>query len=146
MRASRSMLGVWYRSLSGVRSSWKGTEVSCHPMSSTRKKSMFGRGSPFGAAASFFSPAVPCAASGSAASVKSRRLFMNFRQVGAGQYLKLLPPMNSRRIDVGGISSGAMGMKLSRNLSMRRASSYSGTVSGTSRRIFSAKGRRTEIS
>ena len=54
------------------------------------------------------------------------------------QYLKLLPPMNSRRIDVGGISSGGIGMKLSRNLRMRRASSYSGTVSGTSRRIFSA--------
>ena len=55
-----------------------------------------------------------------------------------GQYLKLLPPMNSRMIDVGGISSGGMGVKFFRNFSMRRASSYSGTVSGTSRRIFSA--------
>ena len=62
------------------------------------------------------------------------------RPAGAfrGQYLKLLPPMNSRMIDVGGISSGGMGVKFFRNFSMRRASSYSGTVSGTSRRIFSA--------
>lgn len=49
-----------------------------------------------------------------------------------GQYLKLLPPMNSRRMDVGGISSGGMGVKFFRNLSMRRASSYSGSVSGMS--------------
>ena len=48
------------------------------------------------------------------------------------QYLKLLPPMNSRMIDVGGISSGGMGVKFFRNLSMRRASSYSGSVSGMS--------------
>ncbi len=49
-----------------------------------------------------------------------------------------LPPMNSRRIEVGGISSGIIGTKLSRNLSMRRASSYSGIVSGTSRSSGSA--------
>ena len=48
------------------------------------------------------------------------------------QYVNVLPPINSRRIDVGGIVSGAIGLKLSRKRSRRRASSYSGTVSGTS--------------
>ena len=63
-----------------------------------------------------------------------------------GQYLKLLPPINSRSREVGGISDASIGMKLSRKWSIRRASSYSGTVSGTSRKIGSAKGRSTDIS
>ena len=54
--------------------------------------------------------------------------------------------MNSRRIDVGGISSGAMGTKLSRNLSRRLVSAYATCVSGTSRRMGSTFGRRTDIS
>ncbi len=60
--------------------------------------------------------------------------------------LNELPPINSRRIEVGAISSGSIGTKLSRNFSSRRASSYSGTVSGTSRSSGSAKGRSTESS
>ena len=64
----------------------------------------------------------------------------------SGQYLKLLPPMNSRSIEVGGISSEAMGMKLSRNFSRRLASPYSGSVSGTSRRMGSTFERSTDIS
>lgn len=54
--------------------------------------------------------------------------------------------MNSLRIDVGGISFGGMWLKLSKNLSMRRASPYSGTLSGTSCNIGSTKRRRTDIS
>lgn len=57
---------------------------------------------------------------------------------GFCQYLKLLPPMNSRSSEVGGISAGSIGMKLSRNFNSRLASPYSGTVSGTSRRMRSA--------
>ena len=42
--ASRSILGVRYVSLKGVFLSQKGTEVSCHPISSTKNKMMFGLG------------------------------------------------------------------------------------------------------
>ena len=45
------------------------------------------------------------------------------------QYLKLLPPMNSRSIEVGGISADDIFRKLSRNFSSLLASPYSGTVS-----------------
>lgn len=37
------MFGVWKRSFSGVRSVWKGSEVSYQPMSSTMNSRMFGR-------------------------------------------------------------------------------------------------------
>ena len=47
------------------------------------------------------------------------------------QYLKLLPPMNSRSIEVGGISADDIFRKLSRNFSSLLASPYSGTVFGT---------------
>jgi len=40
--ARRYMFGVRYRSLNGVRDVWKGTEVSCQPMSSTRNSTRFG--------------------------------------------------------------------------------------------------------
>src|SRR5699024_6014545 len=40
--ASRSILGVWNFLLAAVIESQKGTEVSCHPMSSTRKTMIFG--------------------------------------------------------------------------------------------------------
>lgn len=43
------------------------------------------------------------------------------------QYLKLLPPMNSRSIEVGGISADDIFRKLSRNFSSLLASPYSGT-------------------
>ena len=42
--ARRSMFGVRYRWFSGVTSGPKSTEVSCHPMSSTRKRTMLGAG------------------------------------------------------------------------------------------------------
>ena len=41
--ARRSMLGVSNISLYGVFSVQKGSDVSCHPMSSTRNRMMFGR-------------------------------------------------------------------------------------------------------
>src|SRR4051812_34466716 len=42
LAASFSMFGVWNFSLIGVRFVQKGTEVSCQPMSSTRKTTMLG--------------------------------------------------------------------------------------------------------
>ena len=79
-----------------------------------------------------------CAQLSKGGASRSRILSVMFEMYGLCQYLKLLPPMNSRSSDVGGISAGSIGMKLSRNFSSRRASPYSGTVSGTSRRMRSA--------
>ena len=41
--ARRSIFGVWYRSLSGVFSFQNGRDVSCHPISSTIKRTILGR-------------------------------------------------------------------------------------------------------
>jgi len=58
--ANRSMFGVLYRLFSSVSSVWNGTEVSCQPMSSTRKTTTFGL--PFNGSAAGRVPAVTSSA------------------------------------------------------------------------------------
>ena len=54
------------------------------------------------------------------------------------QYLKLLPPKNSRNKEVGGISLSCTGTKYLMNFNSRYASQYSGQLRGTPVKIGSA--------